>query len=103
MPMVVVYRLSPLTYTLGRRFVNVPHYAMVNLIAGSGIAKELIQNEFTPEAVSEEALRLLENPDARSTLSEGLAEVRRRLGPPGASERAASIVAGLMGRTTEKD
>ena len=52
LPMVVVYRLSPLTYALGRPFVRVPHYAMANLIAGREVVKELIQGDFRPEAVT---------------------------------------------------
>ena len=98
MPMVVVYRLSRLTYTLGRPFVRVPHYAMANLIAGRRVVKELIQGDFTPEAVAEEALALLDDPPARAALRAELGEVRRRLGPPGASERAAGVVIGLLER-----
>jgi lipid-A-disaccharide synthase len=91
-PMVVVYRLSALTYHLGRHFVKVPHYAMANLIAGRRLAPELMQREFTPEAVAAEAIRLLEDETARRRMKEGLAEVRRRLGGPGASARAAAEV-----------
>lgn len=91
-PMVVVYRLSALTYHLGRRFVNVPHYAMANLIAGERLVPELIQGGFTGESVASEALRLLEDPGARERMKDGLAEVRRRLGSPGASGRAAAEV-----------
>lgn len=89
-PMVVVYRLSALTYHLGRRFVRVPHVAMANLIAGRRVVPELIQAEFTPERVAVEALRLL-GPDGEEVRA-GLAEVRQRLGPPGASRRAAEAV-----------
>jgi lipid-A-disaccharide synthase len=91
-PMVVVYRLSSLTYHLGRHFVKVPHYAMVNLIAGERLAPELMQADFTPDAVAGEAIRLLEDESARRRMKEGLAEVRRRLGTPGASARAAEEV-----------
>jgi lipid-A-disaccharide synthase len=93
-PMVVVYRLSALTYHLGRRFVKVPHVAMANLIAGQGIVPELIQDEFTPERVAEAVLPLLG--PAGDAMREALAEVRRRLGAPGASGRAAEVVAGLL-------
>jgi lipid-A-disaccharide synthase len=96
MPMLVVYRLSRLTYTLGRPFVRVPHYAMANLIAGRRVVKELIQADFTPERVADEALALLDDPPARAALRGELGEVRRRLGPPGASERAAAVVANLI-------
>jgi lipid-A-disaccharide synthase len=96
-PMVVVYRLSALTYHLGRHFVNVPHYAMVNLIAGRRLAPELMQKDFTAQAVATEALRLLEDADARRRMKEGLAEVRQRLGTPGASSRAAAEVRSVLG------
>jgi lipid-A-disaccharide synthase len=96
LPMVVVYRLSPLTYALGRPFVRVPHYAMANLIAGREVVKELIQGEFRPESVAREVIRLLEDPDWRSRVREGLEHVRAQLGPPGASARAAAVVAGVM-------
>jgi lipid-A-disaccharide synthase len=99
-PMVVVYRLSQLTYHLGRRLVNVPHFAMVNLIAGRRVVPELIQHEFTPERVAREALVLLD-PEAPAVrmMRAGLADVRARLGGPGASERAAAAVSRLL---TEK-
>ncbi len=96
MPMVVVYRLSPLTYALGRPFVRVSHYAMANLIAGRAVVKELIQRDFRPEPVAAEALRLLEPGWYRDEVSSGLAEVRTRLGGPGASERASGVVTALL-------
>jgi hypothetical protein len=95
LPMVVVYRLSPLTYALGRPFVRVPHYAMANLIAGRKVVTELIQGDFRPERVVGEVEALLAGPRRQDVLS-GLAEVRGRLGPPGASARAAEVVARLM-------
>ena len=58
-PMVIVYRLSPLTYRLGRPFVKVDTFGMVNLIAGRRVVPELIQDDFTAERVCEEALRFL--------------------------------------------
>jgi len=91
-PMVVVYRLSTLTYRLGRRLVSVPHYAMANLIAGRRLVPELIQSDFTPERVAGEAIRLLEDEGVRRRMKEGLDEVRERLGGPGASARAAEEV-----------
>jgi lipid-A-disaccharide synthase len=91
-PMVVVYRLSPLSYALGRPFVRVPHYAMVNLIAGREVVPELIQRDFTPERVAQEALTLLEDEDRAAEMRRDLGEVRRRLGAPGASRRAAQAL-----------
>jgi len=95
-PMVVVYRLSPLTHFLGRRLVRVPHVAMVNLIAGKRAVPELIQDDFTPERVASEVRALLEQPERRDAMKRDLDEVRRRLGEPGASRRAAEAVAGVL-------
>ena len=92
-PMVVVYRLSPLTYRMGRPFVHVDTFAMANLIAGRRIVPELIQDDFTPEAVAAEAVRLLRDDDGvASRMRTNLREVRQRLGSVGASRRAAAAV-----------
>jgi lipid-A-disaccharide synthase len=99
LPSVVIYRLSPLTYALGRPFVRVPHYAMANLIAGRQVFKELIQRDFRPESVAREVLSLVEDPLRRQDVRSGLEQVRSRLGPPGASGRAAAAVAEVLRRT----
>jgi lipid-A-disaccharide synthase len=91
-PMVVVYRLSPLTYLLGRRFVTVDTYAMANLVAGRRIVPELIQDDFTPQRVADEAVTLLTERDKYDATRQALADVRRRLGQPGASARAADAI-----------
>jgi lipid-A-disaccharide synthase len=91
-PMVIVYRLSPLTYRLGRRLVTVDTIGMVNLIAGEKIVPELVQDAFTPEAVAREAVSMLSDRERASRIREGLARVRERLGGPGASRRAAEAV-----------
>jgi lipid-A-disaccharide synthase len=91
-PMVVVYRLSPLTYRLGRPFVQVDTFAMVNLVAGRRVVPELMQDDFTPERVAAEALTLLRDPDAAARTRTELLSVRTKLGEPGASARAARAV-----------
>ena len=91
-PMVVVYKLSPMTYRLGRRMALVDTYAMVNLIAGERVVVELIQDACTPETVAAEAHRLLSDTAYRTRMISSLEEVRRRLGGPGASDRAADAV-----------
>ncbi len=91
-PMVIVYRLSPLTYRIGKPFVRVDTYGMVNLIAGRRVATELIQEAFTADAVAECALALLTDPDAYAAAKQGLRDVRAKLGTPGASRRAAEAV-----------
>jgi lipid-A-disaccharide synthase len=94
-PMVVVYRLSPLTYALGKRFVRVSTYAMVNLIAGRKIVPELIQEECNPRRVATEIIRYLEDPSYSERVRALLADVRGRLGSGGASARAASAILSL--------
>jgi lipid-A-disaccharide synthase len=91
-PMVVVYRLSPLTYRLGRPFVHVDTFAMANLVAGRTVVPELIQDAFTPDAVAREALAVLTDPERAARVRADLRSVRERLGTPGASRRAARAV-----------
>jgi lipid-A-disaccharide synthase len=91
-PMVVVYRLSRLTYWLGKPFVHVQTYAMANLVAGRTVVPELIQDAFTPRAVAEEALKVLLDPAHATFVRAALSEVRAKLGHPGASARAARAV-----------
>jgi lipid-A-disaccharide synthase len=101
-PMVVVYRVSPVTYVLGRPFVQVPHFAMVNLIAEKRIVPELIQGDFTPARVAREALGLLEDSSRLQEMRDHLHAVRKRLGEPGASARAAAAIAQEVGDAKEK-
>ena len=91
-PMVVVYRMAPLSYQLARRVVRLDTIAMVNLIAGDTIVPELIQEAFTPEAVAREAIAILTQGDRAARIRAGLATVRSRLGGPGASRRAAQAI-----------
>src|SRR5258707_422020 len=96
-PMVVVYRVTPLTALLAKPLVRTPFFSMVNLIAGKRVVPELIQDDFMPARVGAEVLRLLNNQSARASLRHDLAEVRQRLGPPGAVERAADAILRLLG------
>jgi lipid-A-disaccharide synthase len=99
-PMIVVYRLSPLTARLAKPLVRTKFFSMVNLIAGRAVVPELIQHDFTPQRVAEEAEKLLstteEGRNRVETMSRGLEEVRGLLGPPGAVERAADEIAKLL-------
>ena len=98
-PMVVVYRLAPLTYRLGKPFVHVETYAMVNLVAGRRVVPELIQDAFTPESASAEALRVLTDSSHAARVRADLQEVKVRLGSPGASRRVAKEVVAVARRS----
>jgi lipid-A-disaccharide synthase len=97
-PMVVVYRVSPLTYWLGRRLVRVSMIAMVNLIAGERIVPELIQDAFTPEAVAAETVSILTDAARRARMKSSLAAVRSKLGGAGGTRRAAEAVMRVLRR-----
>lgn len=96
-PFVTVYRLSALTWMLGRRLVSAPHFAMVNLIAGREVVPELVQADFTPERVAARMREIIPDGATRQQMLAGLAEVRARLRPAAvgasAADRAAAIIA----------
>jgi lipid-A-disaccharide synthase len=79
LPFVMVYKVTPLTYFLGRSTVKVPHFAMVNLIAGKQVVPELVQADFTPEKVTAEIRKIIPESEARKKMLEGLKDVRLRL------------------------
>jgi lipid-A-disaccharide synthase len=98
-PFVMVYRVARLTWALGRHLVNLPHYGMVNLVAGREVVPELIQDRFTPANVEREVRRLLDDGEARRRMIAALAEVRGRMGDaansvglPDPAHRAAAAV-----------
>ena len=97
-PMVVGYRVHPLTYGIGKRLVRVDHIALVNLVAGEGIVEEHIQAAMTPEALASGALRLVDDTDHRRRMVEQLGVVRDRLGEPGAAGRVADACERLLSR-----
>jgi lipid-A-disaccharide synthase len=101
-PMVVVYRVSPLTYRLGKSFLKVDTFAMPNLVAGRRIVPELIQDDFTPDRVAEETVGLLIDDARRAQTSEALRGVREQLGAPGASARAAAAVLDVAAGTSRR-
>ena len=90
-PMAIVYKTSALNYKLLRPLINVPHFGLVNLIAGERLAKEFIQNEFTKETLSQELFRLL-NPEENKKMRLRLKEGVEKLGKGGASKRAAKAI-----------
>jgi len=98
-PMIVVYRVSPVTYWIGKKLVNVPYISLVNLVAGRQIVPELVQDEFNPEKLAEEAFRIIEDRREREDMIQNLKAVKDRLGEGGASERTARLAIEMMGKS----
>jgi lipid-A-disaccharide synthase len=99
-PMVVIYKLSPLTYALGKPLVTVNTYAMANLIAGERIVPELIQDACTPAAIAEETTSFLLDRERWTRTHESLARTRAALGAPGSTARVAEAVLAVARRTS---
>lgn len=95
-PMVIIYKLSPLTYLLARRLVKIPHAGLCNIIAGERIVPELLQDDATPANIAAEISRYLEDDMYSNSVREKLLAVRKSLGDPGAPDRVAQLALQLM-------
>jgi lipid-A-disaccharide synthase len=92
-PMVIVYRISALTYYILTKLVKgLAHVGLVNIVAGQRIVPELIQHDVTPQKIADEVAGLLDDPARYRQVKEGLLNLREQLGAQGASARAASVV-----------
>jgi len=109
-PFVMVYRVSPLTYWLGKPRVKVPYFAMVNLIAGEAVVPELVQNDFTAPNVVGKIREILPDGSLRKRMLDGLARVKTCLQAPHCAvssgqhpvDRAAEIILRLASRNRSK-
>lgn len=97
-PMVILYRVSSLSYWIGKKVIKVPFIGLPNLIAGKEIVPELIQDAVTPERLAKEALNLIRDKGTRERMVYQLARVREKLGAISASERTAEIAFEMIGR-----
>ena len=93
---VIVYKTNPVTYFIAKLVVNIPHIGLPNIVAAKSVLPELIQNDFTPAKVAQEALALLEG-ERNAKMKEDLAYVKERLGKPGAVGRVAELVLKIAG------
>jgi lipid-A-disaccharide synthase len=95
-PMVIVYRVSRASYLLGKPFVDLPFYSMVNLIAERELVPELMQDAMTPANIVEQVMGLMQD-DRAASMRAGLLDMKERLGGGGASRRAAEAVLSHVG------
>lgn len=95
-PMIIIYRISPTSYFLGKFLINVPHIGLANLVAGQRVVPELIQDDATPEKIHQTACQLLDNPSRMNRIRRKLKMIRQRLGGPGASQKTAEIAFQLI-------
>lgn len=98
-PMVVCYRMAPLTHAIAKRLVEVDHISLVNLVLQRAVVPELVQDRARPDVVAKTALDLMVDGDQRERLLAGLAELRPALGDRGASAKAADAVLEVLERT----
>jgi lipid-A-disaccharide synthase len=91
-PQIVVYRVHPLTYAVGKRVVKVKHLSLINVMANEAIVPEFLQDKLEAGAVAQEGLELLINPQRREAMKRSVARIVSTLGEPGASQRAAEAI-----------
>ena len=97
-PMVIVYKVSWITYLLAKWLVRIRSIGLANIVAETPFIPELIQNDASAERIAGEVARLLKDPAARRAMQEGLHHVAARLGAAGASDRAAAAILRLLGK-----
>lgn len=102
-PMVIVYRVSKVTEWIARRVATVPWVGLPNLLAGRQVVPELLQDQVRPDRIAEAAWPLLSDPEHAARVRKDLAEIYKRLGPPGASQRAAEALVRWAGFGPEDD
>jgi lipid-A-disaccharide synthase len=95
-PMVIIYRVSPLTYVVGKRLIKVDHIGICNIVAGERIVRELIQDDAEPAWIVAEIARILTDNDYAQEMRAKLAGIRAKLGSSGASERVAELVLNMV-------
>jgi lipid-A-disaccharide synthase len=95
-PLVMAYRVSPLTYTIGRKLVKIPNLALVNVVAGKRVVPEFVQGEAQPHLLAAELSSLLRDATRRDAMRKELYQVREKLGNPGASRNTAAILNSMI-------
>lgn len=96
-PMIIVYKVSPISYLMGRIFIDVDHIGIVNIIAGKTIVPEFIQNDANSEAMANEIYNILTSESRMNQIKQDLAQIKGKLGTPGAAERTAKLACEMIG------
>jgi lipid-A-disaccharide synthase len=101
-PMVIIYRVSPLTYAVAKRLIKVEHIGICNIVAGERVVRELIQDDAEPAWITAEIARILTDNDYAQEMRAKLAGIRAKLGSGGGSARVAGVVLEMIGDDREK-
>ena len=96
-PMIIIYKVSPLTYLVGRIMIRVPWIGLANIVAGRQVVPELIQHDASPRRMADEACAILADPGRMAAMREGLSGIRAALGQPGGLQRVAEIIVRKIG------
>jgi len=99
-PMVIIYKLNPVTYWLALILVSTPFYGLVNIVAGKSVAPELIQSKANAENIAAETLKILKNPEYCQEIRNRLLIIREKLGNPGVMKAVATSMANSLSKLT---
>ncbi len=95
-PMIIIYRASFLTAFIARKLLRIPFIGLVNIVAGGEVSPELLQEQATGSEIARHVLHIMDDPKAMAAMKEKMAEVREKIGGPGASSRAAKAIAQVL-------
>jgi lipid-A-disaccharide synthase len=100
-PMIILYKVSPFTYMLGKMLIRVPCIGLANIVAGKKVFPELIQHEVTAERISAEVLSILENPQRLDIMRRELLGIKKAMGKKGASAAVARMAYDMLHGSAE--
>lgn len=95
-PMVIIYKVHPLTYFIVQFFLHITYFGLINIVAGDEVVPELLNEQVTPERIAAETLKVLKDPEQARAVKENLQKVRESLGKPGVVPRIARSMADSM-------
>ena len=96
-PMLILYRVSPVSYWLAKRLVKIPYIGLANIVSGQKVVPEFIQHDVIAADLARQAGKFLDNPPELKAIREKLLQVRQKLGPSGAAQRAAKEIMAIIG------